>query len=56
MNITINLLKNIDKIISGDSTWQGFSEQELATYQAADQANSLREQLHEKLKTIGEEK
>ncbi|UZQ30974.1 MAG: hypothetical protein OHM56_05605 [Spiroplasma phoeniceum] len=53
MNIPINLSKNSDKIITGDSTWQFFSEEEFAAYQA----DSRWEQLHEKLvKTTKEEK
>ncbi len=48
MNIPINLSKNSDKIISGDSTWQVFSEEEFAAYQAT-QVDSRWEQLHEKL-------
>ncbi|WHQ36350.1 DUF177 domain-containing protein [Spiroplasma sp. SV19] len=48
MNIPINLSRNSDKIISGDSTWQVFSEEEFAAYQAT-QVDSRWEQLHEKL-------
>ncbi len=48
MNIPINLSKNSDKIISGDSTWQVFSEEEFAAYQST-QVDSRWEQLHEKL-------
>ncbi|ALA97546.1 hypothetical protein SKUN_00653 [Spiroplasma kunkelii CR2-3x] len=56
MNIPINLSKKNDKMISGNSTWQVFSEEEFAAYQAA-QADSRWEQLHEKLvKTTKEEK
>ncbi|WP_425379564.1 hypothetical protein [Spiroplasma endosymbiont of Stenodema calcarata] len=56
MNIPINLSKNSDKIISGDSTWQVFTEEEFAAYQDT-QADSRWEQLHEKLvKTTKEEK
>ncbi len=48
MNSPISLSKNSDKITSGDSTWQVFSEEEFAAYQAA-QANSRWEQLHGKI-------